>query len=592
MAFEAQSNWAQSDCGYASCDSPQIGGSPQRALSHASADHHANDDEDGWKSDTRSLPDLLGSDIGSEASDSWRSAICIDEVEDGLEDRLEAQELGADSDSVGQHGAIVVRDGGAHLDDSGNENDALGLVQVVQPRSENYLVDAALQCYRALPAWPADCKQELQLVLQHSMAAEAPPFCIDHDHGKSSEYVFNRLESDQVLRSHTWKAQAVSAGLANQSSAAQTLQDRFTEVAELVYISSRVMWASFFCSLVRSIRLGHAVGILLAFFGISDEASFKLRMPQPQPLRATPLLQLEGPQPIAKRQRRAENTDAKVMQSELRISVLWRNTSSKQLQIMTGPLPTHLQAMDRTTAENLVPIQAELYNLPGISDDDIMQCFKMRLKTHTQDACNSNEKQINVARASEKDKQVKVSRLALHCDQHRIATIHTRCYDLVSWHISGMLAVAISERGPGKVDELRTVAGEYFVDILKIERHPLEHGAWSVEHACTTEHGSWSTEPSLEHGAWSTESRAQSTERACRTEHGVRTACCMERQHRAWNTKHRAWSTEQGVQSKEQHQIAPPINYIYFLDLMLQGLMGNDRGRLEYRVGSIVVNII
>jgi hypothetical protein len=66
----------------------------------------------------------------------------------------------------------------------------------------------------------------------------------------------------------------------------------------------------------------------------------------------------------------------------------------------------------------------------------------------------------------------------------------------------------------------------------------------------------------------------------------------MERQHRAWNTKHRAWSTEQGVQSKEQHQIAPPINYIYFLDLMLQGLMGNDRGRLEYRVGSIVVNII
>ena len=96
------------------------------------------------------------------------------------------------------------------------------------------------------------------------------------------------------------------------------------------------------------------------------------------------------------------------------------------------------------------------------------------LSPSLQDSVSANEKQVNAARYQEtigvKPGEKTKSRLNLPCGVHRWSTIHTKVYDLTKDHVTGMISVAISERSPGKFDELGLLVAKACVGKLVILR--------------------------------------------------------------------------------------------------------------------------
>ena len=59
-------------------------------------------------------------------------------------------------------------------------------------------------------------------------------------------------------------------------------------------------------------------------------------------------------------------------------------------------------------------------------------------------------------------------RLSLGCDVHRGATVSTRCFDLCKDDVSGLLALAITERGTGRFSLLKSILVDVCLRRLRI----------------------------------------------------------------------------------------------------------------------------
>ena len=131
--------------------------------------------------------------------------------------------------------------------------------------------------------------------------------------------------------------------------------------------------------------------------------------------------------------------------------------------------PCPLKHLDHCTAENYVKVQSDLFaSVPPPSN---MQAqFKRTLLIQYQDKVSANEKQVNASRQADKKDGKGVTRLHMNCFIHRCATIITKVHEMTKVHVSGMVAMAIVERGPGKVEELRRIIGEKAVAKLRIRR--------------------------------------------------------------------------------------------------------------------------
>jgi hypothetical protein len=228
---------------------------------------------------------------------------------------------------------------------------------------------------------------------------------------------------------------------------------------------------------------------------MSDEASFKFSMPASLADKPDFLPALENPYPAAavgvskggKKLKRQFNTEARVTQHELRISIMVRDVNPPHdVVFLAGGVPCELQAIDRVTAENVHETQKQIYDLPGVTDETLA-AFKVCIRSHTQDCCSANLKQANAARAEDSARPKKRRRLALGCEVHKVATIYTRHNELVSFHVSGLLAFAITQRGPGKFEELQAIVGDEAVSMLRIIR-PVRVFHYHVSNALTLRH--------------------------------------------------------------------------------------------------------
>jgi hypothetical protein len=300
----------------------------------------------------------------------------------------------------------------------------------------------------------------------HLLAGSAPEHFPDSDSGQCLDYMFtSRLAANTPLRTNTWAAEAAAAGAGGNG---PLYQKRFFETAQLVLLLSRLFWASYAAKALDLIESGTAEGILLLFVGASDEASSKLRVPEETTTDS-------APQPPGRKKVKTQNaTTAKIVQSELRVGILLRNLASGEYVYVTGMLPCALAAVDRTTSECMYKVHQDTYTLPGFTDL-FMNKFKNICICHTQDKCSSNEKIVHVARSAdldvEADNAVKQrTRLYFPCDIHRGATLSTRVFDLFKCHISGMLALAISERGAGRFEDLRKLVADECLARLRIVR--------------------------------------------------------------------------------------------------------------------------
>ena len=104
------------------------------------------------------------------------------------------------------------------------------------------------------------------------------------------------------------------------------------------------------------------------------------------------------------------------------------------------------------------------------SDHDFEKHFKWLYAGHCQDRLSANLKQAKATKHRFKREKRKIKRLDLPCDVHLLAGVVTKAWGIVDWHISGLLAMAVAQRGGGKLDSLREMIGVRCVAILYIRR--------------------------------------------------------------------------------------------------------------------------
>jgi hypothetical protein len=332
--------------------------------------------------------------------------------------------------------------------------------------------------------------------------AEGANFDTNTDYGTAMQYIFqHRLNtSTPVLRGASWSAEVHAAGFHPDAAGSHRnnvafYKKRYVECAEMLYISCRIMMSSLLADYAKKNSQGLFKGHLLLRLGASDSASFKLRINVVAAARAAssvPMLEAPADEPAPPLQAAPPTSTAappvrsvpsvavlaKVMQSEVRVTMLVENLATNKLICITGPLPAPLQNSDRNTSEVAHRIQADLYDIPGVKEAEPF--FTQSVTQHTQDCCNSNLKQINAMQAEvdahNKDEShdcVK-SILPLGCGIHRGATINTKSFEFTSFDISGMLAYAIAEQEPGRLQDLRRIIGDLLVAKLRILRPYFE----------------------------------------------------------------------------------------------------------------------
>jgi hypothetical protein len=159
---------------------------------------------------------------------------------------------------------------------------------------------------------------------------------------------------------------------------------------------------------------------------------------------------------------------AKVVQSELRVSMLL-GTPAGKFVVLSCLIPQPLTALDRVTSECLHTVHRKVHDVCGFGSD-FQAKFTHVSFSQIQDQCSANEKQLAAARMDEKSGEKEKSRLSSGCSIHKAATVKTKCFELGDGDISGLIALALSERGAGRYESLRRIVGDICAELLEICR--------------------------------------------------------------------------------------------------------------------------
>ena len=318
---------------------------------------------------------------------------------------------------------------------------------------------SVINCYDALSVVPKQSRGLSNLCL-NLLAAQTEddlikPFTAS-DTGRSFGFLCERLESSNPRRANTWTALGDSAQGAEGRDAGPSMQLRCMEFAQLVFLTSRLYLAAFAAKMQRAVsESGQYVGICALLAGQSDEACFRLRVQRQtvcskagSPPASSVLDQLRNAKPSLKK----GTTDArdKVVYTELAFTTVIKHRTTSKYYITRGDVCMPLQHVDKATAETLDDVQYDAYALPGLGDQSFESSFKDVFALHCQDRYSANLKQASAFRERDRKLKRKRKRLDLPCDIHLCVAILTRMWALCSSFISGLLAVAISMRAPGR----------------------------------------------------------------------------------------------------------------------------------------------
>ena len=204
-----------------------------------------------------------------------------------------------------------------------------------------------------------------------------------------------------------------------------------------------------------------------------DEACFCLRLPSMK--KAPSSTQLAVISPASQRAATGVNAaDAKVMYAEMSLAILTRNTHTRKFTMVRAELACPLMQMRRNTAENTLRCHREVFdNIPGICSDEFQDNYKAAIGAACMDAHSGNKKCVNELRIDDSERPKKRRRLAFNCDVHPSASVLTRTWKLTDTHITGLLRLAIEQRGAGRFEEFQKTLGDECVSILEIRRSLL-----------------------------------------------------------------------------------------------------------------------
>ena len=248
----------------------------------------------------------------------------------------------------------------------------------------------------------------------------------------------------------------------------QTYQDRFCEVCEMSFQMARTFW----CATIRrlaTVQAWHPGRLSIeavAFHVMGDEtpATFRLRETVAAPI-ASREVQVRTDYAIApvQRENTANRQVVKVVQCELRLSILVRaidESGHSRFTHYSGELPVPLASFDHNTGENLRQWYKDVIDIPGFRSDELANCVKRVYGMTTMDLAAANTRMLNFASNSETGAGGNGWRRGrFPCMVHRLQTCMGHCYDLVSYHISALVALALGVAGGGTFAKLKRSLG-------------------------------------------------------------------------------------------------------------------------------------
>lgn len=154
--------------------------------------------------------------------------------------------------------------------------------------------------------------------------------------------------------------------------------------------------------------------------------------------------------PAKKKRSKQEGSTAKVLQTRGEVLILMRRKTTDEHYVIRCPLPTHLQAVDRTTAENTRACQQTfLAQVPGLKDFGDQCLFNIGLVTTDKYGANLKCEQTMGP------KGINSANSHYTCDIHKLATCQSKTLKLTDGHISAQIAAAICFSEAGSTRALR-----------------------------------------------------------------------------------------------------------------------------------------
>ena len=268
---------------------------------------------------------------------------------------------------------------------------------------------------------------------------------------------------------------------------------RKNEVAEISFLASRLFLAAVFRTMVETKTLMPTRFFieLVHFVVYGDETPAKFRVREVQETSEVGIIVAkDGTGPLAasaRFERSASVQTAKVVQGEMRVRILTRSvdeTGKDHYAHYTTELPVPLGSFDHNTADNLHAWYTNLLDIPGFSQEVLDTSVERVAATTVMDLAASNGRMINWARHLEKNLDGKGwRRLQFCCQVHRVQTCQGHVYDIVSLHISAMIALALSLTHTGTFGKLKRALG--WIMTVALEWHGPEEQPPDAQDECT-----------------------------------------------------------------------------------------------------------
>lgn len=341
---------------------------------------------------------------------------------------------------------------------------------------------------------PSSLSYLQQLVLMQ--AIEQSKICPSSTSGKSSESLgpsgsVSDLESLELLGNNPAE-KILFQGRRNILSA-RAAKDDFT-ISDVRRVGSSVieaaggLWTGLLAYVQGLLDSGKWVGLMFALKRRYDETPMQLRVADPtdgangpgssksvvgssDSLVSSPTLPIEVPTSMTEPSKRARaSRAAKIMQTEFHCSMLVQHVESKQCVQIGGKIPTWLQCLQTTKAQQISKCQQNVMDILK-NLEEVSSSFQSRRQFVTTDRYSANL-------AAERDLQAKFSRnnpskpfIFTHstCNVHKVSGAGKSMSQILAGHVGGMVSVSLSMRSCGSLRELRQCLQTIFRESLVLK---------------------------------------------------------------------------------------------------------------------------
>ena len=268
---------------------------------------------------------------------------------------------------------------------------------------------------------------------------------------KPSESAQNaQVVADKFLSSERVVASArASAAMSNDYDRGRDFSRDLTRIAASTVEAGGLLWGHILSSVREIVQQAGWQALMFVKKRKFDETPLRVR------LQCSPDTEGAG----------KEKSVTKILQTLFSLTMLCK-TPSGDYQVLRGNIPSYLQALDKSTAENLKAAQTDLEDtVPELKA--VSSLFDCKVQHTVTDRFAANSK-CEVAMAAEDPSWVLSH---MFCRSHKIAQIQTKATSLpeTEAHISGVISVALALQNAGSTQALKDILNQIFEEQLFVE---------------------------------------------------------------------------------------------------------------------------